>query len=54
MNQECTGYWYECDCDDCIYVSNLYAELEYYDNDPEFQYEIDELVKEIESMGYFV
>lgn len=51
---ECTGYWETCKCKDCKYAATLYEELEYYNNDPEFEYEIKEIENKLESMGYSV
>ena len=40
---ECTGYWETCKCEDCKYAATLYEELEYYNNDPDFEPEIKEI-----------
>ena len=53
-HMECTGYWETCKCEDCKYAATLYEELEYYNNDPEFEPEIKEIENKLESMGYFV
>ncbi len=52
---ECTGYWYECECEDCKHVAKLYEDLEWFSDDPEFNKELlEEIKNEIESMGYCV
>lgn len=55
MENNCTGYWYECDCEDCKLVTELYEDLEWYrDNDPDNITKINTLIESIENMGYFV
>lgn len=52
---KCTGYHETCECEECVYVNTLYAELEYlenfYSDDRE---EIERLIDEISSLGYSV
>lgn len=51
----CNGYWYECECEDCKLVAELYEELEWYEQDrEEFAYEIKELQDKIEALGYCI
>lgn len=50
---ECTGYWETCNCPDCKRAAELYELLDYYEYDSEFQFEIDEAIKELENMGYY-
>ena len=52
---KCTGYHETCNCPDCEYVNQLYAELDFLENFvPEDVKEIERLRDEIESLGYFI
>ena len=44
-----------CNCEDCKEVKELYSNLEWLEQDREFNHqEIKEIENKIESMGYFV
>ena len=55
-NKYCTGYYYECLCNECEEVRELYEELEWFEKDgKEFNRDIiKEIEDKIESMGYFI
>lgn len=50
---KCNGFWEMCECEDCRRVAVLYAELDWYlEFEPHEKEIINQLVNEIESMGY--
>lgn len=52
---KCTGYHENCDCPDCTYVNQLYAELQHLEDFyPEETDEIDRLKEEIWNLGYSI
>ena len=52
---ECTGYWESCSCKECQEVKELYSNLDWLEQDKEFnQEEIKEIENKIEGMGYFI
>ena len=52
---KCNGFYETCECEDCKRVTQLYEELEYYQDDREdFAYEIAELEQQILAMGYWL
>lgn len=52
----CNGYWYECECEECKLVAELYEDLAWYEEQDveEFAYEIKELQDKIEALGFCV
>lgn len=55
MNNKCCGFHEICECEDCVYVNQLYAELDYLESyASEDIREIERIKDEIESMGYSV
>jgi len=51
----CNGYWESCSCIECKEVAGLYEELEWLEQDTEFNQEgIKEIENKIESMGYSI
>ena len=49
----CQGFYELCQCEDCRYVAQLYAELDFLEQfEPENKKEIERLIEEIENMGY--
>lgn len=51
---KCTGYWEECSCEDCKKVSYLYQMLEWLQTNERDALYIEEVISEIESMGYSI
>lgn len=51
----CTGFWENCGCEDCLYVAQLYAELDYLESfASEDKDEIERIKNEIELLGYSI
>ena len=53
--ERCTGFWEMCECEDCRKVAVLYADLAWLEEmDPYNKGEIQQIIQEIEDMGYSV
>lgn len=55
MKIECNLQWEFCQCDDCIRARKLFEELMWYESQEHsecFEYEMIQIINELENMGY--
>lgn len=54
-DNKCTGYHENCDCPDCTYVNQLYAELDWLESfERDNIAEIERIKEEIWNLGYSI